>query len=426
MVGDAEVFKPQLLGRGRHFLERVAAVAGVRVAMKRPAQVLEVEELRQFPLLRRLDFTGSFAQFRRDVIEPERAVKLGLVADRRQRLARPIVRQRSGAEAVFVDRPAAFERPLAQLDVVLLAAGKMVQRVGVLGIGHQPQIALDAGLQPHGNFGRSARDDFRHLRPRDEELGHRRGITGGDDKIQVAHDLLAPAEAARFARARDRGMAAQFFGQAQGRRGDVAQPVKGRAAHPLGDGGEEVARGFLAEAGQLGHALVPASGIELGDGGDAELFVKRLDFLGAQAADLEELEDGAREAGFQVLVVLQLSGGDEFGDFLGQRFADAFDLPEFAVAHRGFQIARVHFHRARSGDVGADLERIFALEIEQLRDAGEGIGDGLLGHGVRFTPKTPVRRQMSGGGYRRPALDCRSSLHSDEVYGQNPCRHFGS
>ena len=186
--------KPELLRRRRHFLERIAAVARAGVAMKSAAQIFRLEQARQAPFRGRFDFAAIFAQLRRHEIEPERAIEFRFVADLRDFAAalfaffvRRFFRRR---EPIFVQRPAALQRAVAQDDVVFLAAGEIAERKRIFGAAHDAQIGLDAGTQPHARFRRAARDDALDQRMLHEKICDRRRLFRRDDEIEIAHDLL--------------------------------------------------------------------------------------------------------------------------------------------------------------------------------------------------------------------------------------------
>ena len=176
-------------------------------------------------------------------------------------------------------------------------------------------------------------------------------------------------------------MAAQQLDDAKRLARHVAQAVKGGVTLALLDVGEQVGRGLLAEAGQTGDAAIAAGRFQLGEAADLQLVIQGLDLLRAQTVDREQFEDARWEAGFQFVEVSEVPGLDQFGDLLGGGFADAFDLAKFTLGGGGFEVARVGFDGAGGGLVGAYLERIFPLEIEQLGDPFERMGDSFLGHG---------------------------------------------
>src|SRR5207248_10545014 len=75
LIGDANIFEAKFL-RGRdHFLEGIVSVAGGSMAMKGAAQVLQLDQARQFSRLCRFEFAAIFAQLRRNEIESESAIE---------------------------------------------------------------------------------------------------------------------------------------------------------------------------------------------------------------------------------------------------------------------------------------------------------------------------------------------------------------
>src|SRR6266436_6684948 len=102
---------------------------------------------------RRLEFAAVFAQLRRNEIEIERAIKSSFVANARNPDGRSFLSRsgigRSWGEMVFVQRPSALQRAAAHLDVVLFAAGEVIQRKRIFRQTDDTQVALDPGTKPH-------------------------------------------------------------------------------------------------------------------------------------------------------------------------------------------------------------------------------------------------------------------------------------
>ena len=78
---------------------------------------------------------------------------------------------------------------------------------------------------------------------------------------------------------------------------------------------ENFGLGFFAEAVEAGDLAGKAGGFEFGDGFDAEFVVQGLDLFGADAGDLDHFEQAGRDGGFEFVVIGELAGGGEFGDF---------------------------------------------------------------------------------------------------------------
>src|SRR5437588_9913374 len=104
-------------------------------------------------LLRRLKLATVFTQLRRNKIEIERTIQFAFVANLWNFLGRSFLGffrlWRKGREAVFVQRPAEFERAIAHLDIVFLAAGKIIEGERIFGAAYYAQIALNTGTNPH-------------------------------------------------------------------------------------------------------------------------------------------------------------------------------------------------------------------------------------------------------------------------------------
>ena len=147
----------------------------------------------------RLEFAAVFAQLRRNKIEIERAIQVPFHPRTAEfsavRLFSPgpllwIGRQRR--KPIFIQGPTAFQRAAAHLDVVLLAAGKVIERERIFGRADHAQIALNAGAQSHARFGRALRDDRFDQRMLDKKFRDRVRLLGRHDEIEIAHDFFAP------------------------------------------------------------------------------------------------------------------------------------------------------------------------------------------------------------------------------------------
>ena len=73
---------------------------------------------------------------------------------------------------------------------------------------------------------------------------------------------------------------------------------------------------LFAEPIQLGHLARFTRRFQRLNGFNAELVVEPLDLLGAHALNIQHLDQPGRDGGFEVGVVLQLAGLEQFRDFL--------------------------------------------------------------------------------------------------------------
>src|SRR5262245_50105899 len=132
MVGDAQVLAAEPAGGQRHAFESRAAVAPLGMAMKRPAQVVQLDQAREPSLLGRRDLPRVLAQLRRNVIEVEGAKEIGLIA-----AANPALFAR---QFVLVQLEPIALGPGPQGDVVLFTAGEVVKGEWELLVVHNTEI----------------------------------------------------------------------------------------------------------------------------------------------------------------------------------------------------------------------------------------------------------------------------------------------
>ena len=145
-------------------------------------------------------------------------------------------------------------------------------------------------------------------------------------------------------------------------------------AEGIGEGGAgldsfvEIGGRFGAKAGELGQGAVIAGALEVGDGGDAEFAVEGGDFFGAEAGDVEEVEEGAGEFGFEFLEEGEGAGGGEGVEFVAEGLAEALDAVELLVAGEEEEVAGEGADDFGAAAVGADFEGVFAFELEEGGD----------------------------------------------------------
>ena len=91
---------------------------------------------------------------------------------------------------------------------------------------------------------------------------------------------------------------------------------------------EQIRLRFFTKAVEFGHFASIAGSFEFLDRIHAEFLVERLDFLRPQPGNFQHLDQTGWNRSFQLIVILQFAGCDEFGDFFRERFADTFDFAE--------------------------------------------------------------------------------------------------
>ena len=387
VVGDAEVIPPQRLGRRGHFHEGVAAVRRGRVVVKRPAHIRQLHEPRQLARLRRLDLPEALAQLRRDEVQPQRREQLRLAAQFPARvllrffLGRPFALRRH--QAPLAETEPAAERALAQLHVVVLRPGEMVQGKRKLGRRHDAQIRLQSALEAHARLRIALRRDLLHPGLRDKPVHHRREVLRRHDKIQVAHRLEPAPQAARRLGALDLGQRAQpRHDRLRNFRGlpPVVPPPVG---FPVPDARDNFLLRLFAEAVELRNLARGTRLRQRRDARDPELVVQRADFLRTQSGDLQHLLQPRFNRRLQLLEKLQPARRVQLRDLLHERLAKPLDRPEFARRDQPRQFRFLdRLQRPRARLIRAHLKRVLALQLEQRPDLRQHIGNFVLLHGT--------------------------------------------
>ena len=164
--------------------------------VKRPAQVGELHEPRQFVSLRGLDLTEPFPQLRRDEAQFQRGEQFPFTArDETFPLLRFFFRCALAVrrhEAPFTETKPGRERALPQLDIMVLRTGEMMQRKNELPLGHDSQIRLQTTLKPHARLRFTLSGDLFHARLRDKPLHDWTDLVRRHDEIQIADRLHSP------------------------------------------------------------------------------------------------------------------------------------------------------------------------------------------------------------------------------------------
>ena len=170
------------------------------------------------------------------------------------------------------------------------------------------------------------------------------GCFDGRQQVNVADDFLATAASCRrCCNGSRRDARASFRAAARPpRSASLSRCLRGiwrRTAMPSSRFGLRL----LAEPVQLGDLARLAGGFELSRWSPRRaVCCSAWIFFGPSPGMSQHGDQAGRDGGLQLVVVGQLPGLDEFGDFLLQRFADAFD---FAKPLFGDELCRA----ARSG-----------------------------------------------------------------------------
>ncbi len=328
VVGDKDVAIAARQGRARHLFDGCFAIAPGRVHLQIAENVIGCDQWRNLAV----KLAAILAQLRRNVGHAQRAIDLGFL--RAQDFAMQWRAALFARDSILVQAQPLFLRDFAQVDIVRLRAGKILQPgAPPLWLEHT-QVGLRAVLQAHAGFGRPARNDLGHHRQRDETLHHRRGLLGGDEEIEIANRFLHPAQAARRGRAQDVGDSDQLAEDGLRKRKRQAQRHSGLGRAPLErlDVGKDFRLGFSAHARQIFQLAFARRRLQLGNAGSAEFLPKQPGLARADVLHAQQLDDASGHLGARAVEQVKGAGRQQRIELFGDGLAHAGDRAELACA----------------------------------------------------------------------------------------------
>ncbi len=405
VVGDRAVLVAARRARRHHLLERGAAVGPRGVHLQVAAQLLDAHELGQRARRGGLDLALVLAQLGRHPGEAERGVDLffARAGDPLAGAFRPRATDPAAEQSPLRQLPAALDGAGAQRHVVRLAAGQVDPRRAEALRRHDAQVDLHAAAQQDGGAGVAGALDARRAMPAGEGGDDARRVARRNEHVEVADRLDAAAEAPRRLGAHDAGHAAQVGEEVGEDRLRLRQQDPAAGLPLLGERGQEARLRRLAEAGQLGELARRRRGLELGQGGDAQAVPDDPRPLRPQPRQPHQLEERRRRVLLQRLEPRQVSGLDQLADAGADLLADAGQLGRIAALRQQLRHRqRVPLDRARGTAEGAHLERVLALDLQEVGKAVEGVGDLEVGEHLR-TLRADQSREPAGERRRHRA-----------------------
>ena len=125
---------------------------------------------------------------------------------------------------------------------------------------------------------------------------------------------------------------------------------------------------------------------------EAQFAVQERDGLGPHALEMKHVEDGRGKFLEEVLVKPDGAGSAEFDDLRREIFADTRQRAQ--VGFRELRNGRCRVdHRLGGVPVGADLERILALDFQEVRDLRENACDREIIHAKMLTQNPAISCQ---------------------------------
>ena len=245
------------------------------MGMEVAAQVAGFHQSGEFALPGGVQFPHPAAQFGGDPRQTEAGVEGGFIGEGFDAAGLGV------GDAVFVQRQPHPVGEIAQLDVVLLAAGEVLQHGADGGGFASAEVDLDPGAGVGGGVGKlnddagfagAAGEGFAGFGEGNQGAGQFLGLGGDGDQIDVADGFLPAAQTAGGDE--QRGVGATVAQGGDDRFGG-GQGVADGGASGHRAGGAEVAQdtvgGPLAHTGEGGQASIGGGLLYALDGGDAQI-----------------------------------------------------------------------------------------------------------------------------------------------------------
>src|SRR3990172_4021090 len=189
VVGNGEVLVSQHPGRLRHFLDAMAPVTPVAVGMEIALHVPGLDQARESTRFRAFYLALRLPKFRRYVLQAQPAIEV---------LFRGELLQHAGGHvryAVLAELQATAAELVPQGDIVLLAAGEVLQQRAEAVMFHQAQVNLHPPAHDYRGLGRPLSQHLLHQGQAGKRLNDRFGVVRGTHDIDIADGLLKAPEA---------------------------------------------------------------------------------------------------------------------------------------------------------------------------------------------------------------------------------------
>ncbi len=375
VVGDGDEGVAEVPGGFGHLDDGVAPVGLGGVHVEVAADVVCGEEGGQAVVGGEVELVAAFPELGGDEVEAEGGEEVFLGAG-----GQDFVGVDSG-DPVFADLEAHSFGPGSQGDMMLFAAGEVVE-CGAKDLGVDgAEVDLDAPAEADGGLGLAGGDDVGDFCEVTKGLVDGFGVDGGDEEVDVADGLAAAAQGAGDLDGLDLGeggevVAERFCDPAGFGQGDA---IAGQ--FEAVDLGEDLLLGAGAEAGEFPDFAGLAGFFEGLDGGDAELVVDQLDPFGAEALDLEDLQEARVEVVEEVLEEVAGTAVADLEEIVGDALADARDGGDGPVVEEGFDGFGVAGDGPGGVLEGPDPEAVSSLDLKEGGDLGEALGVVAVVHG---------------------------------------------
>ncbi len=346
--------------------------------MQIAADIIALDQRRQFPGLGRLDLAPVFAQFRRDELQSEFCIDF-LFSGAGDRNLAP-------EKAVLVEQKSFFLRDSPEMDAVGLRAGEVHHRGTVALARNDAQIDVQSAVERDAGLGFAPGDNFGDARERNQLLHHGRRLARYRKQVEVADGFLAPAEAAcgfdPLYRAAFPHMREQLFDDERGFR--VKRPHRRMGFH-LGEMLEYLMLHFRPEAAQRGYRAGLRRFLEVREAADLELVAERSHSFRTKPGNAEQFDQAGRNLLLKLAMERQPAGFQNRRDFAREVGADAWQFLYRLGRHVG-KLPGAIADGARGVAIGADAEEIILADFEHVGDFVEDVRDLVVLHRTAAVP----------------------------------------
>ena len=204
-------------------------------------------------------------------------------------------------------------------------------------------------------------------------------LVGLGQDVEVADGLLAAAEGAGRLHRPDAGRRAETVDQG---RHDLFRPVQPHPVEPVVEPGDALEHERLGPGGHPADRPQPAllgGQPQVGHRLDAELGVELADRLGAEARDLEDLDEARRHFRPEPVVDRHVAGRGDLADLVRDGLADARGGRRVAGPIGRHEVDRAAPDGVGGAVVGDGLEDELTLELEHVADLVEDPGEVAVG-----------------------------------------------
>ena len=193
----------------------------------------------------------------------------------------------------------------------------------------------------------------------------------------------------------------------------------------VGDGLQQLGLELLAEALE-GPDLAELEGaLQIGEAAQAQGVVELPSALGTQAGQLRDLQDAGRHVGPRLVEGWEAAGLEEGRGLLRDGGPDALDLGQAPFPHQRLEAVPQLFDGPGAAIVGAHLERILPVQLEELAQLPQGGGEceSVARHGRQSIANPRTQSLVVDGCDLRPNCGAPSGTRRTMMVAREPLWH---